>query len=211
MPGKNIKWTIEKIKEGFESFYNDHGCYPTATEVDQYAKLPSARQIQRKFGGLPAVRKLLKLKGQLDYTTGEHSAERARKINLRASKVNLVVSEYLENTFGKSSVYRSFSNNDDKRGNVDFYVKYMDDCFAVDIFVPKDLRSISNCLNSKLLSNKGINDDDKIIFLMMNDSIDEIKMNALMGNRKKKLKSNQSVMSFNQLKKFCNLKGRAKS
>lgn len=208
MAMKKEKWTIEKIKEGFESFYNENGRYPTSTEVDFYAKLPSSRQIQRKFGGLPAIRKTLKLKGQTDFTTGEHSSERARIINLRASKIEKEVYTYLVDTFGKPFVHREFYFNDDRRTRTDFYVYYKDGNFSVDVFYPKDLRNLNNCLNSKLLSYKGLDIKYPIIFLMMNDSIDEIKMEALIGNKKNKLKSNISVMNFNQFKKFCSLKGR---
>jgi len=46
-----MAWTKNKIKDGFDKFYQEHGRYPTALEIDEYADLPSSRQIQRRLAG----------------------------------------------------------------------------------------------------------------------------------------------------------------
>lgn len=204
-----VKWTIEKIKEGFESFYKEHGRYPTSVEVDRYAKLPSSRQIQRSFGGLPAIRELLKLKGQIDFTKGKHSSERAFMINKRAHKVEHEVYEYLIGLFGKPFVHREFFFNDDRRTRTDFYVYYDKGNFSVDVFYPGDTQSMNVCINSKLKSYKAFQTSYPTIFLMMNDSISEEKIKRVLQNKKNKLRANQEVMTFDQFKIFCKAKGRA--
>ena len=204
-----IKWTIEKIAEGLEKFYKEYSHYPTCTEVDNYPHLPSARQIQRNFGGLPALRKQLKLKGQNDFTKGEYSSNRARMINQRAFRVEKEVYNYLLKTFGQPFVHREFFFNDDRRTRTDFYVYYQSGTFSVDVFYPNSLKNMNNCLNSKLMSYKGLEIRYPIVFLMMNDSIAEDKIEKVIKNKKNKLKPNQSVMTFKQFKEFCSSKGRA--
>jgi hypothetical protein len=46
------KWNNENIKAGFDRFITENGRLPTAYEIDDCSYLPSARQIQRRFGGL---------------------------------------------------------------------------------------------------------------------------------------------------------------
>ena len=52
------EWTTERIKDGFERFRKENGRLPIASEIDSLEYLPSARQIQRKFGGLEKLREL---------------------------------------------------------------------------------------------------------------------------------------------------------
>lgn len=63
-------WTIDVIKEGIEHFYQEHNRYPTAIDFDAVPYLPSARQIQRKFGGMENLRTTLGYK-ELNYTKGD--------------------------------------------------------------------------------------------------------------------------------------------
>lgn len=204
------KWTLDKIKEGFISFYNEFGHYPTSTEIDGYKDLPSSRQIQRKFGGLPNLRKQLGIGGQLDYTKGQHSSDRANKINTRAHKIEKEVYNYLISMFGLSFVHREFFFNDDRRTRTDFYVYHKTGTFSVDTFYPSTIRNLNHCLNSKLASYKGLEIKYPIIFLMMNESISEDETNRLIGNKINKLKSNQSLMTFSQFKDYCNTLSKAK-
>lgn len=210
MPRKGIKWTIKKITEGFDSFYKNHGRYPTSTEIDQYAKLPSARQIQRRFvGGIPALRKQLGLKGQNDFTKGEYSSQRAHMINQRAHKIEKEVYKYLIKIFGQPFVHREYFFNDDRRNRTDFYVYHNKGTFSVDTFYPNSLINLNNCLNSKLSAYKNLNIEYPIIFLMMNDLISEEEITSLIENKKNKLRPNQSIMTFKQFKLFCSTRGRA--
>jgi hypothetical protein len=55
MPDRKGTYSIEELRNGFEHFYQENGHYPTAPEIDRCKYLPSARQIQRNFGGLPKL------------------------------------------------------------------------------------------------------------------------------------------------------------
>lgn len=205
---KNTKWNLDKIKSGFERYYKENSRYPTAQEVDTCAYLPSARQIQRKFGGLPKLREQLRLSGPIDFTKGEYSSKRAFDINKRAFALEKDVYDYLVKIFGKPFVHREFFFNDDRRNRTDFYVHAKDGNFSVDVFFPKDKRSFFGCLNSKLRAYKGIVQIDyPIIFLMMNDDLaGEEEINRFIQNKKIKLKGNQIVMNLKSLKEFCSKK-----
>lgn len=205
------KWTLEKIKEGFEKFYKAEERYPTSVEIDNYHFLPSSRQIQRRFGGLPTIRKELGLKGPTDFTKGEYSSERSRTIGKRAHKVELEVYTYLANIFGKPFVHKEHFFSDDKRARSDFYIYCKDDNFSVDTFYPSDRKNLIGCLNSKLRtygnSNKNVGQlESPIIFLMMNKDIREEIIEEILEKKVNKLNSMESVMTFEEFKKYCKKK-----
>lgn len=202
-------WTKEKIKEGFESFYKEHGRYPTATEVDQCNNLPSSRQIQRNFGGLPAIRKELGISGPLDFTKGKYSSERSKMIGDRSHKAEKEVYDYLVKVFGEPFVHREFFFNEDRRTRTDFYIYYTKGTFSVDVFYPNSLKNMNLCLNSKLASYKDLKIKYPVIFLVLNNLILPEQIEKLMKNKKNKLMQNQTVLTLNQFKKFCESKGRA--
>jgi hypothetical protein len=211
MTGKKVKWTIERIKEGFNKFYSLHKRYPTTTEIDSFPSLPSSRQIQRRFGGLPALRKQLNLSGPTDFTTGQYSSDRAHSINDRSHKLEQTVYEFLIDRFGKPFVHREYFFTDDKRTRTDFFVYWEKGNFAVDVFYPKDKHNLLGCLNSKMRTyktNQLLN--YPVIFLMMNDDIGREKIALILSNKKIKLRSNQSVMLYDQFKDFCKEKSKMK-
>ncbi|MEI6397011.1 MAG: hypothetical protein WCO48_02990, partial [Candidatus Taylorbacteria bacterium] len=174
MPDKRKieKWNLEKIRGGFEKFYHEHNRYPTTPEIDIYPFLPSSRQLQRRFGGLPTLRKLIGLSGPTDFTTGEYGSKRALEINKRANMLEQMVYEYLIERFGKPFVHREYFFTDDRRARTDFFVYWQKGNFAVDVFYPKDKKNFLGCLNSKLRTYKTTQLlKYPVIFLMMNDDI----------------------------------------
>lgn len=208
MPQK-IKWTLEKIKKGFESFYKKFSRYPTATEIDNWPELPTSRQIQRKFGGLPTLREKLKLHGPYDFTKGEYSSKRASMISKRSNLQEKVVYTYLVDKFGEPFVHREYLFNSDRRTRTDFYV-FCDnnERFSVDVFYPNSIRNLTNCLNIKLKGYKELEISYPIIFLVMNNLIRQEEIEQLAGKRKNKLNLNQFIMTFTQFNDFCNSKKR---
>lgn len=201
------KWTLEKIRKGFERFFQEKGRYPTTPEIDEYPHLPSSRQIQRRFkGGVPELRSTLQLNGPHNFTKGTYSSERARIINERAHLIEKEIYDFLINKFGKPFVHREFFFTDDHRMRADFFVYHQDGTFIVDVFFPKDRRNLNGCLNSKLRTYNSISHEfDKIpvIFLMMNQDIGDDVLNQILITKKKPLHSQQCVMSLKQFKGFC--------
>ncbi|MCG2695147.1 hypothetical protein L6261_03655 [Candidatus Parcubacteria bacterium] len=199
---------MENIASGFKYFYKLHKKYPTVQEIDNFEFLPSARSIQRKFGGVVAVRKYLKLSGQHDLTKGEHSSKRASKINRRASGIKKEVSRYLVNRFGARFVRREYFIIDDKRTRIDFFVNYKGGKFLIDVFYPNSRHNLIGCLNSKLkkYNNKFMPKKSLVIFLQMNDKIDSFELERILKNKKNKLKNNQHLMGMEDFEAFCRRK-----
>jgi len=201
---KKEKWTLEKIREGFESFHQETGRYPTANEVNVYPHLPAAKTIERKFGGLPQLRQKLGIDGPLDFTKGEYSSRRAKLINERSNKIEKKIYDELVERFGKPFVHREYFFTDDRRTRADFYVYGKNIEFLVDVFYPKDQHSLLGCLNSKLKTYGNISHmiPSRVIFLMMNRDMKRESIQELIANKKKKLTLTQHVMMYDEFKRF---------
>ncbi len=206
MPSK-IRWTIEKIAEGFEKFNAEHGRYPTSFEIDQYPDLPSSRQIQRQYGGLPNLRGQLKLSGPQDFTKGEYSSLRAKTIGKRAHQLEKKIYDYLVEHFGVPFVHREYFFVDDRRSRTDFFIYHKNGNFSVDVFFPKDKRNLTGCLNSKMRTySHGAMIQYPVIFLMMNEEISKEEVMEILSQKRNKLKSFQIVMTYAELVQFCKSK-----
>ena len=201
---RSITWTLQKIKDGMVRFHTTYGRYPTAHEVDDYQYLPSSRQIQRAYGGLVALRAQLKLPGQINFTTGAHSTTRARTIGTRANRVEKEIYLLLIKRFGHRYVHREFMFTDDRRTRTDFYVYCAHGNFSIDVFYPKDTRTLVGCLNSKLRTyHPTIMLQYPVIFLMMNPDITEEDITQMLARKKNRLlHPYQKVMTRAQFDQF---------
>lgn len=206
---KRYTWTVEKVKLGLERFYKENRRYPTGPEIDSADYLPSARTIERRFGGVVKLRGDLGLSGQSDFRQGSHSSERAFEINKRSNRVETEVYEFLIKKFGKEFVHREYFFTDDKRTRADFFIYDNQSGFCVDVFYPKDRRNLVGCLNSKL----GKYSDSymgkyPVIFLQMNAEITSDVLVAIVENKEKKLKSSQRLLGWEGFLEFCNKRGK---
>lgn len=202
--GGQRPWTIDELRAGLEDFYTKNSRYPTAPEVDAHPYLPSARSIERSFGGLVELRKELGLDAQSDYREGAHSSARAYKINARAHGVEQEVYAFLTNRFGKQFVHREYFFIDDKRTRADFFVYDKTSGFCVDVFYPSDRRNLIGCLNSKLAKYQGPQMNQyPVIFLQMNKELNQELLDAVIRNKKNKLLAGHHLYSWDSFKGFC--------
>ena len=202
--GSQKPWKIEELKAGLENFYTKNGRYPTAPEVDVHPYLPSARTIERSFGGLVELRKILNLDTQTDFREGAHSSERAHKINTRAHDTEQEVYIFLQGQFGKQFVHREYFFLDDKRTRADFFVYDSASGFCVDVFYPSDRRNLIGCLNSKLAKYQGPQMNQyPVFFLQMNKELDQGLLDAVINNKKKKLLTGHHLLSWDSFREFC--------
>lgn len=205
--GKQKGWSFEDLKKGFEQFYKTYKRYPTAHEIDEFQYLPSARLIQRRFGGLVELRKALKLKGSDDFRTGTHSSQRAKKIAQRAHRLEKEIYDYLVGAFGIEFVHREFFFTDDKRTRTDFFIYNKNGNFAVDIFYPDNRHNLLGCLNSKMRTYSGETMlQYPVIFLQMNNDISQDELQDIINRKKNKLLKYQNLMNLEEFKKFCSKK-----
>lgn len=200
-----IKWTLTAIKQGFERFYKEKGIYPTSHEIDDCSYLPSSRQIQRVFGGLPKLRKSLSLDCPADFTKGDHSSLRAESIGARAHIWEKTIHNYLIEKFGDPFVHREYFFSDDRRIRADFFVHNKNGNFFVDVFYPKDRRTLIGCLNSKIRTypHHFLEKEYPMIFLMVNEEISDHDLRSVIDNKKNKLSPYQHLMNFRLFKEFC--------
>lgn len=200
---KNI-WNLENIKVAIEKFNMENGRYPTAKDFDSCNYLPWSRQMQRRFGGLVELRKILKLNCPTDYTKGKHGSDRARTITIRANMQEKEVYKLLVGMFGKPFVHREYLFDDSKRCRTDFYVHTRSGGFAVDSFYPKDRYSLIGCLNSKLGTySTDLALDYPVIFLMLNKNIGMDIVEQVIGSKTNKLASYQKIMNMTLFKEYC--------
>jgi len=201
-------WSLLELKAGLKNFYKECGHYPAATEFDAYQYLPSSRTIERSFGGLVELRKKLGLGENHDFRTGEHSANRARTINTRAHATERVVYDYLVDRFGKEFVHREYFFTDDHRTRADFFIYDSGKGFCVDVFYSASPRNLSGCLNIKLTKYTGLGAflEYPVIFLQMNESISQTRLDVLLKAKKRSLPPGQYLMEWNTFKEFCSLR-----
>ncbi len=197
-------WTLEEIAEGLKHFFKQNNRYPTAHEFDAYPYLPSGRTIQRSFGGLIELRRVLKLKSQNDFRTGQHSTERAKTISERAHKTENVVYGFLQDKFGKQFVHREYFFTDDKRTRADFFVYDSEGGICVDVFYPSNKANLTGCLNNKLDKYKSeYMRQYPVIFLQMNDDIKQTTLEEIVARKKKSLIKGQKLMAWDTFQEYC--------
>lgn len=145
----NQKWSLELIKSGVELFVATHSRMPTARDFDHEDYLPSARQIQRNFGGLPTLREQLGY-GKIDFTKGELRT----KISRQASIDGINAEEYLEPLlvakFGEPYVHTQKRYASGTKSRYDFFVYAKDLCFGVDVFTTSRSEYISTNVRHKI-------------------------------------------------------------
>src|SRR3989344_6492593 len=136
---KGLLWSIERIRDGINRFYEENRRYPTATEFDEYPYLPRAKTAERKFGGLVALRKQLGLDTAHDLRSGAHRSNLAHAIGKRAHTEEKKVYDFLTARFGREFVHREYFYTDDHRTRADFFVYDSGKGFCVDVFYPNSL------------------------------------------------------------------------
>lgn len=167
------KWNIENIRTGCERFFKEFSRYPTAEDFDNYPYLPSARQIQRAFGGLVELRDKLGLE-IVNYGSGDHRSKSARDIGVNGAVAERLLEQELIDHFGEHFVHAErplykyykvplrVATQDTKeigKSRVDFLVYHSDGIFGVDVFVAKNMFSLKRIVNLKAGIYTGLNID----------------------------------------------------
>jgi hypothetical protein len=139
-------WTREKIQIGFKRFVSEHGRLPTSFEIDDMPDLPSSRQIQRAFGGLPKIREELGY-GEINFTKG--SLRDAYEHGIKGLKSEQDLEMELVSQFGELFVHieKRFGSH---KNRVDFMVFTPEGNFGIDIFYSDHPRAMINALNIKI-------------------------------------------------------------
>lgn len=196
------RWNIENIKESLDRFISEYGQLPTAHEMDKLEYLPSARTIQREFGGLEKLRK------ELGYDTthfgkGEKRSNLAKNINTRGKASEKEILDVLTEKFGEMFVHIERPFTDSSKQRLDFFVFSPSGNFGIDVFFPIDTYSMIGSLNIK----KNIYKNFKQIPLYLvvaNSDIPQQEIDRCVQNQKTILQRNIRVISLITLKELIN-------
>lgn len=149
------KWTAENLKIGFEKFASKHQRLPTANEIDRLNYLPSARQIQRRFGGLENLRKTLGY-SETHFGKGVYRSKYMIGLLNRARNEEAALETLLQQKFGEIFVHREkpFAGV-----RVDFFVYTINGNFGVDIFYTDLFINVQKIINIKIQTYKYFSSD----------------------------------------------------
>lgn len=171
MPAR--RWTIEIIKAGIERFAHENGQFPTAWDFDRSPYLPSARQVQRAFGGLEQLRLQLGII-ELNYTKGELRSTRSLEGSLRGTKAEDELEVLLIKKFGEPFVHTQKRYYKDHRNRYDFFIYYKNGYVGVDIFTTARTEYIGPNIRHKIPKYRNVPNDTPIWFVVdaptLNDS-----------------------------------------
>jgi hypothetical protein len=173
----NQRWTIELIRSGIELFISTHSRMPTARDFDAVDYLPTARQIQRNFGGLPGLREELGY-GKLDFTKGELR----KKISRQVSSDGILAEEYLEplliTKFGEPFVHTQKRYAKGSKHRYDFFIYARQYSFGVDVFHTGRPDYIGNNVRHKIEKYRQALEVPTIFVVIGNELDEEIIQNA---------------------------------
>jgi len=189
-------WNYEKIKAGFIRYYNENGHYPSALEIDHCPYLLTSRTIQRKWGGLEAIRQKMGLE-ITNYTKGEIRSTKSVFIGKRGYLEENKLEVILQRYFGEV-----FVHSQKRIGQVraDFFIYTPKSNFAIDIFCFEDKNCFLSDLNIKLKTYNGY--PFSVIYLPINHKYSTDDILKWVNNKKNKLPTNQKVMSYEEFLKY---------
>lgn len=196
---KRNEVTLKLIKLGLERFYRENNHYPIAPEIDKCSYLPSSRQIQRKFGGLPAIRKQLGFK-DLDYSKGVFRSKMASSTNILSSASEGNVRDFLNKEYGELCIHEEKKYGKGKN-RVDFFI-YAKTNFGVEVFNTYTLRNLAKNMNIKL--KKFYDYKFYLYFVVTGEDFNQTSIDRLI-NRKKHLPllKNMKCYCFETFKNEC--------
>jgi hypothetical protein len=192
-------WTKDELRAGFTEFRKLHSRYPTAHEIDAFPYLPSARSIQRTFGGLVNIRKELFPKEISNYTKGSHRSGVAKKTFANGRTLEKAFYEYLVGKFEEIAIHE---HKLIRPGDVssDFYI-YLNstDGIVIDIFYADSLLNLINVVNIKLRRYSLITPPTYLV-VVGNPLITQEEIATKVANRKVPLPSHISITSESYFK-----------
>ena len=194
--GISAIWNKELIKIGIQRFINENHRIPSGIDFDTINYLPSAKQVQRKWGGIPKVRELCGITELLH--RGRIRGETAKRCNVEAINTEELIERFLINKFGEEFVHREAPIR--KRSRFDFYIYNPDGNFAVDIFLAKDIHSFRGSLDIKLkkyisyLSNNKI----ELFIVPLGKNISKEDINNYIKSRKALIPVNIKLLTINE-------------
>lgn len=164
-------WTPEKLKIAFDRYIAEHGRLPTAPEVDLTSYLPSARQIQRSFGGLKKLRETLGYENT-DFGSGPHRSSLATRGNLKASVAERELQFQLADIFGEPYVH-SEKYYGSGRNRADFIVYTKTAIFGIDVFTTETKHDLQKNVAIKIDKYQDFPKEFPLFFVVVSANLSE--------------------------------------
>jgi hypothetical protein len=171
MNGEDKIWTAERLKVAFDRYIAENGRLPTAPEVDHTDYLPSARQIQRRFGGLKALRQLLGY-DDTDFGSGKSRSAIALRGNLRAKEAERELEQELSQLFGEPYVH-SEKYYGPGRNRADFIVYTKNGIFGIDVFTTETKHDLQKNVALKVDKYLDFPKTVQLFFVVVSKNLDE--------------------------------------
>jgi hypothetical protein len=188
-------WTLEEIRKGILYFFKIHSRYPTAHDFDQFEFLPSARTIQRAFGGLEKIRNELNIGDVKNFTKGEYRSNIAKKTH---SKAMLYEEEFYNFLISRLDEIKVHEHKIIRPGNIccDFFIyrKHTSEGgIVIDIFYAQDILSLGSVIRIK--GKRYLNLPFKVFFVLVgNKDIKQNDIDNLILNKQNALSENIFVL-----------------
>lgn len=188
----NQIWTLDSIKEGFERFRMENGRLPTAPEIDGLDYLPSSRQIQRRYGGLEELRRVLGYE-DVHFGRGVFRGAISSRVGIRGRDAEITLEKNLIEKFGEVFVHteKMFGNS---KNRVDFYVYSPDGNFGVDIFYTDTFHNFQKNINIK--AGKYGDFKQELFFVVGNSNFSQTEADQCVASRVSTLPSNIKVVTL---------------
>ncbi|HSW37476.1 MAG TPA: hypothetical protein VLG37_03875 [Candidatus Saccharimonadales bacterium] len=170
MPEDNT-WTVERLKIAFDRYISEQGRLPTAPEVDRTDYLPSSRQIQRRFGGLKALRELLGYE-DTDFGSGVSRSNIATRGNLRAKEAERELEQELSDLFGEPYVHAE-KYYGPGRNRADFIVYTENKIFGIDVFTTETTHDLQKNVALKIDKYMDFPKSVSLYFVVVSKSLSE--------------------------------------
>jgi hypothetical protein len=166
---KSAKWSVENIRLGIDRFLMEEGRAPTAHDFDETIYLPSARQIQRVYGGLVKLREALGYT-DLDFTKGSLR----QVIAASGNKLGITAENYLEtiliDKFGETYVHTQKRYYKGSKNRYDFLVYARNATFGIDVFTTSRASYINKNIRHKILRYKHVPQSINVYFVLIGES-----------------------------------------
>ena len=187
-------WSLENLKDGLQYFFDKNNRYPSVKEVDTFEYLPTGRTIQRTFGGIVELRRVLGLNTSLNFSSGEMRSNTARVADTRARQYE---ERFYFELISKIPEVRVHEHKIIRPGDTaaDFFVYTSDnDGIVIDLFYAVDMHSLAGVVNIKM--KKYLNVKQNVYFVLVgNDDISQRQIDEKIYNRKNKLPEHIKVLT----------------
>jgi hypothetical protein len=163
-------WNEQRLKEGLDRYFHEHGRYPTTPEIDACGYLPSTRQISRAFGGAKALRELLGHE-VTDFGSGVFRSKIATKIGRRGIAAEQEIGLILIEKFGVEFVHFEKTFSDRSKNRVDAFVYSPSGLFGIDVFFTETERNLSKIISIKIEAYRHFPSDKLLYFVCANSEM----------------------------------------